>query len=152
MPIRLRPLLALPLALLFAQAASAQMDVTQRATVVRAGPDHVFPQVTRLPTNSNVHLFGCTQNRQWCDIQSGRTRGWVRATDLRQSTRVRHPQTVAFSVAEYWDANYRTRAWFSSRDNWLGWGTPGFTPPSSRSSNPPPPPKLPAAEPAPAKS
>jgi uncharacterized protein YraI len=112
--------------------AVAQLDTTQRASVLRAGPDAAFPQVTRLPTSANVHLFGCLQNRTWCDVQSGRARGWIRATDLRQTTRVLHPPVVTFSVAEYWDAHYRTRAWYSSRDNWLGWGTPGFRPPAAR--------------------
>jgi len=110
--------------------ALAQLDTTRRATTVRAGPDAVFPQVNPLPMSANVHVFGCIPNRQWCDILSGRIRGWVRATDLSQSSRVRNAPTVTFSVADYWDAHYRTRAWFGSRDSWLAWGTPGFQPPA----------------------
>ena len=112
--------------------AFAQLDTTLRATTVRAGPDHAFPQVTRLPTSSNVRVFGCIEGRTWCDVLSGRTRGWVRATDLRQTSRLRDAPTITFSVADYWDAHYRTRSWHSSRDNWLGWGTPGFEPPAAR--------------------
>jgi uncharacterized protein YraI len=110
--------------------ALAQMDYTRRAVDVRAGPDTIFPRVARLPANSNLRVFGCTANRLWCDILSGRTRGWVRRSDLSQSSRVTHAPTVTFSVAEYWDAHYRTRAWYSSRDNWLGWGKPGFQRPA----------------------
>ena len=36
---------------------------------------------------------------------------------------------VTFSVGGYWDAPYRSRPWFSRRDDWIGWGTPGFQPP-----------------------
>lgn len=112
-------------------AASAQIDTTRRAVTVRAGPDNVFPQVTRLPNGSNVRIFGCTAgSSRWCDIQSGRARGWVPMTDLNQSSRLRNAPVVAFSVAEYWEAHYRTRAWFASLDRWRGWGTPGFVPPA----------------------
>ncbi len=132
MPLRQRHFWA---ALLFAAVslpAFAQLDTTLRATTVRAGPDHAFPQVARLPTSSNVHVFGCIQGRTWCDVLSGRTRGWVRATDLRQTSRLRNAPIVTFSVADYWDTHYRTRSWYSSRDNWVGWGTPGFVAPGAR--------------------
>jgi len=114
---------------LHAQAAWAQLDTTRRATVVRAGPDSRFPQVARLPNGSNVRVFGCTPAPRWCDILSGRTRGWVPINDLSQSTRVTHAPMVAFSVEDYWTAHYRTRSWFASKDRWAGWGTPGFVPP-----------------------
>lgn len=128
----------------------AQLDHNRRPVNVRAGPDDLFPQVTRLPANTPLHVFGCTQGgRQWCDILAGRTRGWVRASDLSQSSRVRHAPVVTFSVEAYWDANYRARAWYSSRDNWIGWGTPQFRPPGQRSSSPPAP-ETPAAQPPPA--
>ena len=117
--------------LLHAPIAAAQLDTTRRATVVRAGPDTRFPQVARLPNGSNAHVFGCTSAPRWCDIQSGRTRGWVPINDLSQSTRVLHAPVVRFSVEEYWTAHYRTRAWFSSKDRWVGWGTPGFVPPAA---------------------
>lgn len=115
-------------------AATAQLDQTRRAVIVRAGPDHAFPQVTRLPNGESLHVFGCTQGaRQWCDILAGRTRGWVPLNDLAQTSRVRNAPAVTFSVTEYWEAHYRTRAWFASLDRWKGWGTPGFVPPAARS-------------------
>ncbi len=110
---------------------SAQLDATFRAAAVHAGPDAAFPQVTRLPAAANVHVVGCVSSRQWCDIQSGRTRGWIRAADLGQTDRVRRAPEVTFSAGEYWDAHYRTRSWFSRRDDWIGWGTPGFRPPKA---------------------
>jgi uncharacterized protein YraI len=110
---------------------SAQLDATFRAAAVHAGPDPAFPQVTQLPAAANVHVVGCVSNRQWCDIQSGRTRGWIRAADLRQSDRVRRAPEVTFSVDEYWGAHYRSRPWFSRRADWIGWGAPGFQPPKA---------------------
>lgn len=131
MTLRLAALLLLPCALLLhTQAAEAQLDTTRRATTVRAGPDARFPQVARLPNGSNVRVFGCTSPPRWCDVLSGRVRGWALANDLSQSTRVVHAPVVTFSVEDYWTAHYRTRSWFSSKDRWAGWGTPGFVPPA----------------------
>ncbi len=111
--------------------ALAQLDTTRRAVTVRAGPDNTFPQVARLPNGANLRVFGCTANRLWCDILSGRTRGWVRLSDLSQSSRLRNAPTVTFSVVDYWDEHYRTRAWHSNRDRWVGWDTPGFKAPAT---------------------
>lgn len=120
------------MSLLAAAPVAAQLDSTRSATTVRAGPDNRFPQVARLSNATNVHVHGCLASRVWCDIQSGRTRGWVRLADLSQTSRLRNAATVTFSVADYWDAHYRTRSWYASRDRWLGWESPGFTPPSAR--------------------
>lgn len=131
MNLRLAVLLSIACALLaHAPRADAQLDTTRRATVVRAGPDARFPQVARLPNGSNVRVFGCTAAPRWCDVLSGRTRGWIPINDLSQSTRVTHAPVIVFSVESYWTAHYRTRSWFASKDRWVGWGTPGFVPPS----------------------
>jgi uncharacterized protein YraI len=122
------------LSLAWTAPASAQLDHTRRAVTVRAGPDNAFPQVTRLPNGESLRVFGCTQgSRAWCDILAGRSRGWVLVDDLAQTSRVRNAPVVTFSVTEYWEAHYRTRAWFASLDRWKGWGTPGFVPPAARS-------------------
>ena len=84
--------------------AAAQLDTTRRAVIVRAGPDNLFPQVARLPNASTVRVFGCTANPRWCDVLSGRTRGWVPVNELSQSSRLRNAPAIAFSVVEYWDA------------------------------------------------
>ena len=119
-------LLALP------PAANAQLDVTRRTAELRAGPDAAFPSVIRLPATSNVHVLGCTVEPRWCDVRSGRNRGWIRQQDLTASPRVRDAPVVTFSVAEYWDAHYARRPWYAQREQWLAWGTPGFQPPAAR--------------------
>ena len=55
-----------PIALVVSFPVSAQLDATFRVAVVHAGPDPAFPQVTRLPAASNVHVVGCVSGRQWC--------------------------------------------------------------------------------------
>ncbi|MFO1413865.1 MAG: hypothetical protein U1F10_08160 [Burkholderiales bacterium] len=124
-----RCLLLACLTLIAAAPAAAQLDSTRRAAVVRAGPDNRFPQVARLPNATNLHVHGCLANRIWCDVQAGRTRGWVRMADLTSSSRLRNAATVTFSVADYWDAHYRTRSWYAARDRWIDWESPTFTPP-----------------------
>jgi uncharacterized protein YraI len=112
--------------------AAAQLDTTRRAATVRAGPDQVFPQVIRLPIASNLNVIGCTANREWCDILSGRTRGWVPVGDITPSSRLRDAPTVKFAVEDYWNEHYRRRPWFTNKDRWAAWGTPGFVPPAAR--------------------
>ena len=100
MTLRLRCVLLALVPCLLATPAFGQLDSTRRAAVVRAGPDNAFPQVARLPTATNLHVHGCLANRIWCDIQAGRTRGWVRLADLSHTSRLRNAATVTFSVAE----------------------------------------------------
>ncbi len=109
---------------------AAQSAATVRTVSVRAGPDRIFPLVASLPPRSNVHIVGCTEGRHWCDIVAGRTHGWVGATDL--SGAIRSVPVVNFSIGPYWDANYRTRPWYSSKADWANWGTPSFRPPPPR--------------------
>jgi uncharacterized protein YraI len=117
------------LLLLLPCSALAQLDHTRQPVNVRAGPDVVFPLVTWLPANTPVHIVGCIEGRQWCDIVAGRTRGWVRASYLAEAFPNRIPPIITFSVGSYWDAHYRRRSWYSSRADWLDWGTPSFQPP-----------------------
>ena len=101
MPLRPHPFWAVLLLAGLSLPASAQLDSTVRATNMRAGPDDAFPVVMRMPGSSNLSVVGCIESRTWCDVQAGRTRGWVREADLRPSSRVRSAPTVTFSVADY---------------------------------------------------
>lgn len=114
-----------------ATTAAAQGSSVNRNVNVRAGPDAVFPVVTWLYSQDTVMIQGCLADFSWCDIQSGRARGWVNARYLRNVFRDRTP-VVTFSLESYWDAHYRTRAFFADKPAWAGWGTPGFTPPAQQ--------------------
>jgi len=131
LPLLLLAMLAAPLA-----GWAQQSNFTRDAVNVRAGPDRAFPVVSWLPARSSVRVFGCTSGRRWCDIAAGRgTRGWVDARYLSNS--VRNVPIVRFSLPSYWDRNYRSRPWYSDRNQWANWGSPGFRPPSTPPMRPP---------------
>ena len=125
-------LLLLPIAA-FAQSHAA--NSTNRAVNLRAGPDRAFPVVTWLPARTPVRVAGCTSGWRWCDVSSGRNRGWVDARYLQNS--VRRAPIVRFSVPSYWDRNYRGQPWYGNRNQWSNWGSPGFRPPAPTPIRPP---------------
>ena len=100
--------------------ASAQHVLTVRPVNVRAGPDREFPLVTWFQPGTEVHIFGCLKGWQWCDVASGRSRGWVHSSYLGNFFRDRTP-IVEFSVDTYWDAHYQRRPWYAERSRWLNW-------------------------------
>jgi len=107
--------------------ASAQDVLTVRPVNVWAGPDREFPLVISFPPRTKVHIFGCLEGWQWCDVASGRSRGWAHVSDLGNFFRDRTP-IVEFSVDTYWDAHYRGRPWYADRSRWLKW-EPSMSPP-----------------------
>ena len=102
--------------------------VVNRNVNMRAGPDRMFPVVTWLRAGTRVRVFGCTSSWRWCDVASGRNRGWVNASYLSNVSR-RVTPVVSFSVGPYWDLHYRGRPWYGGRSQWDGWGSPAFRPP-----------------------
>ncbi|MCC6870015.1 MAG: SH3 domain-containing protein [Burkholderiales bacterium] len=119
--------------ILVCAAAAAQAAVTKpwQDTNMHAGPDTVFPVVTRVTRHDTVQVQGCIEDFTWCDVVAGRRRGWVHRDALRNVLPGRVP-VVAFSVESYWDAHYRDRRWFADKAAWVGWGTPGWAPPPPR--------------------
>ena len=111
--------------------ALAQPARTTSLVNMRAGPDSAFPLVTWFPAGTRLNVVGCTVDERWCDVVSGRSRGWVYSRYLSSRPLNRIP-TVTFSVESYWDAHYRSRRWFSDKPLWVGWGTPSFQPPVPR--------------------
>jgi uncharacterized protein YraI len=77
--------------------------------------------------SARIAVAGCTSNRRWCDVASGRHRGWVHSAYL--SNFSRRMQPVVFSVGPYWHLHYRGQPWYGSRSQWDAWGTPSFRPP-----------------------
>ena len=109
-------------------ALAQQTSMTLREVNMRAGPDTVFPVVTWLNSQDVVQIQGCIAGFTWCDVVSGRTRGWVNAKYLRNVFRDRIP-VVTFAVEPYWDAHFRNSRWFASKPDFVGWGAPGWQPP-----------------------
>lgn len=120
--------LALACMMLASVSALAQTAMTLREVNMRAGPDAVFPVVTWLNSQDIVQVQGCVEGFTWCDVVAGRQRGWVNAHYLRNVFPSRVP-VVTFSVEQYWDEHFRNRRWYGNKADWVGWGTPGWTPP-----------------------
>ncbi|MDL9999122.1 SH3 domain-containing protein [Variovorax sp. J22P240] len=119
------------LLLLLPLPALAMNAMTLQAVNMRSGPDRAFPLVTWLPARAPVRVMGCTNGWRWCDVSSGRNRGWVDARYLSNSVRGRAP-IVRFSPERYWDQHYRGRPWYADRSNWINWwAAPSFGPPPS---------------------
>jgi uncharacterized protein YraI len=120
---------ALVLGILAPGVADSQ-TVTATADVnLRAGPGTGFPVVTTIPSTRNVTVYGCDQQRNWCDVEFRGNRGWVFADFLE----VEHQQrrgaiaeigvrlglpTVTFEAGPYWDRHYADRPWYDDRDRW----------------------------------
>lgn len=71
------------LSLLFTEAAVAadQKAMLVRSTDVYTGPGK-YPILTRLIRGAQVNVLGCNTLNAWCEVGSGKTRGWVSASAL----------------------------------------------------------------------
>jgi len=118
-------LIALAAALCIAPAAAQTATVTSSVNV-RAGPEKSFPTVTWLLGGTPVTVAGCTADWRWCDVTTGRDRGWVYARFLSYPFKgsavaivkggpdLGLPQ-VEFSLGPYWDAHYQGKRWFAQK-------------------------------------
>ncbi len=117
-------------AVVFAPAIAAADPGRANASVnVRAGPDIAFPGIATLARGASIEVRGCIASRQWCDVSSGRVRGWVSARYLdinvggRQGnvwnnrTRVQLP-TLSWNIDSYWDTNYSGRDFNRQRETY----------------------------------
>lgn len=148
MPKSIRQYLFAALLLTFSVPAVAQMAFTIQPVNMRAGPDRGFPLVGWLPGGVTVRVLGCISGWRWCDVSSGRNRGWVFARYL-SFTFQNQPMPiivggsrsgfpiVTFNIGPYWSAHYRGRPWYSQQSQWSNWGPPPPRPPSRPPSRPP---------------
>jgi uncharacterized protein YraI len=105
-------------------------DVAHGATVaganMYAGPSERYPQVMHLGPSLQVSIHGCAADLQWCDVSWRGKRGWVSAAALEYhdngeampvaaTTAI---PTATFEFSRYWEANYRSRLWYSDRAKW----------------------------------
>lgn len=103
--------------------------VTVRTTSMRAGPEGGYPLVRSVARGNRVNIYGCLDDRSWCDVSYGNDRGWVTGSDLAAEYQGRQENVVAFSgnfgigtltfsFGDYWENNYRQRPFYSERYRW----------------------------------
>jgi uncharacterized protein YraI len=143
--------------LVWTSSAASQNAVAIQSVNVRAGPDPMFPLVTWLSPGQRVSVFGCIQGWRWCDVFTGRHRGWVysrflaftgggRSVVISTGGPTLGLPMVTFSVGSYWGAHYQGTPWFSTQAHWNSqWGRHPpppvwHAPPPSRPPSPPRPP------------
>jgi uncharacterized protein YraI len=109
--------------------AAAATATTTASVNVRAGPGKSFPTATWFLTGTQVTIEGCLFDWKWCDVSSGRHRGWVYARYLshrindtvvtidRGGTTLGLPQTE-FDLVPYWDAHFQNQIWYSRKAYW----------------------------------
>ncbi len=74
----------LPGAVLLAPGAAFAADqnaMLVRSTDVYTGPGK-YPILARLERGAQVKVLGCVTLQAWCEVGSGKTRGWVSASAL----------------------------------------------------------------------
>ncbi|HZD92285.1 MAG TPA: SH3 domain-containing protein [Pseudolabrys sp.] len=96
---------------------------------MRAGPSTNFPIITTVNGGARVHIHGCLQSYNWCDVSWQGDRGWIYGRYLQfaynnrrvlvplYGARVNLP-VVSFSVDTYWRLHYRHRGFYSRRHYW----------------------------------
>ena len=120
-----------------ASAAWATEAYTTSSTWLRTGPDTNFPRIERIPRESLVEVYGCTENYDWCDIDFEGDRGWLPGRRLqfvyngrRGSIDTLAPflglMILQFSLQDYWGNHYRERPWYTNRNlqRWQNWQPP----------------------------
>lgn len=129
---KLRLLLAFALASCM-QLAAAETALITRSVNVRSGPNAALPTVTWLLTGTRVTVLGCISNWSWCDVTSGRERGWIYSRYLSMPFQGTAMTIVAggpalglpvveFALGPYWDEHYQGRLWFAQKAQWqLRW-------------------------------
>jgi uncharacterized protein YraI len=126
---RWRLLLALTLALCTQMAAAETTATITRSVNVRSAPSTSLPTVTWLLSGTRVTVVGCTPNWHWCDVVSGRHRGWVYTRYLSvpfegRTVTILHGgpnlglPAVDFSLGPYWDEHYQSQVWFAQKASW----------------------------------
>jgi len=107
---------------------------TTASTWLRAGPDTSFLSIERVPRDTLVDVYGCTNGYGWCDVDVDGERGWLPSSRLqfvyngrRGPASILAPllglMILQFSFRDYWDNHYQARPWYNEqnrqrRQNW----------------------------------
>jgi uncharacterized protein YraI len=118
------PLVALG-ALFASAAANAETGYTVNRFHIFAGPGRDYPRLETVPEDARVHIFGCMETRDWCDVAWNGVRGWIDSNGLEVVDRGRRIRAsdldlpiISFSVDGYWRDHYRDRHFYRDRDRW----------------------------------
>lgn len=113
-----------------AQAMAQYVAYTRADLNLRVGPDTGYGVIDVIPYGDPVHVLGCLDGVEWCDVEWYGLRGWVAAYYLVQpGTSVYLPQVygriglpiIVFSFDSYHDRYYRDRPWYKKRAGiWRG--------------------------------
>ena len=106
--------------------ASAETAHVASSVNLRTGPDADYPRITTLRAGQRVEVYGCINDWSWCDVASGRDRGWVSATYLQYDHGGRRVAinrsgaslglpVLSFVLGTYWDEHYRNKSWYAQR-------------------------------------
>jgi uncharacterized protein YraI len=105
-------LLSTVLVLGSASAQAAPRGYATHPVEIFAGPGQ-YPEVARLYSGAPLFVFGCVEDRSWCDVATRHDRGWISA-DVLEIQRRHHRlpltdgrielPTVSFDLGEYWAA------------------------------------------------
>jgi uncharacterized protein YraI len=122
---------ALAAGLAASPAAHAQSQaVTSTAVNLYAGPAGDYPVAAQVPGGTWLTVMGCVSGYSWCDVSLPGLRGWVyggylnypyqgsSVSLLGYGAAIGLP-IVAFSLASYWNNNYRDRPWYGNQSRWM---------------------------------
>ncbi len=112
-----------------AAALAATIGVATTNVNLRAGPSTGYPVVDVVPRGDEVRVFGCLNDRNWCDVRFDGLRGWMSSNYLaffESGRRYSGPQAIyrmrapviTFSFGSYWDNHYRSRNFYRDRGRW----------------------------------
>ncbi|MFT4256851.1 MAG: SH3 domain-containing protein [Pseudoxanthomonas sp.] len=109
--------------------ASAETAYTNASVNLRTGPDADYPRIVTLRAGQRVEIYGCINDWSWCDVETGRERGWISSAYLDYDYRGRRVGVsrygaeiglpiLSFILGTYWDDHYRGKSWYSQRSHW----------------------------------
>jgi uncharacterized protein YraI len=101
---RLAPLAVaavLGLAALPGQALAESATVTTN-TDLRYGPSYEYRIVTSIRRGADVNVLHCVPERDWCEVDHNRDRGWIEARHLRHGERDFTVEGAAVTLLNYW--------------------------------------------------
>lgn len=107
------------------QARAAEV-FTMHPMDLRAGPKHDYPLLMIVPAKAKLRLFGCLKKYDWCDVASGKLRGWIRGNHIAVTQHGRNIRiqpnaealgvpVLAFNQNTYWGRYYPDRNFHVSK-------------------------------------